>query len=342
MWAWLSLLVCAALGSASGPRSAFTQRIEPVDFVGTEYYITGGGGRGDSSTPDMLEDLRRGHEGLIVKLNDVSRAIKEDELKLNNVFYKLGRHDTDLEGVGNNVQRLTTSTGRIEAKLNKHAYNVEFLRRQVDGLQRNVEMEETVEIQVATVRSIINRLEDRLTDALARLGLVENTTKTLEKRSAPHYEDLHTPFMMAAAARPPTLTVYPAPQQETCRLDWEKVGLGCYWFGGEELTYPEAVAACVRHGGQLLTLPSPGTQLHLLLARLRENTVYWTSGTDSFSKGNWAFLMTAQPVMPLHWAPEEDSSSDSQHNHRCAGVSSHGLTKHWCTQRLPYVCHILS
>lgn len=50
---------------------------------------------------------------------------------------------------------------------------------------------------------------------------------------------------------------------------FEQVGQGCYWFGGEELTYTEAVAACLGHGSTLLTLPAPGTQLDLLLARLR-------------------------------------------------------------------------
>lgn len=31
---------------------------------------------GGSGSPSMLEDLRRGHEGLMVKLNDVTRALK--------------------------------------------------------------------------------------------------------------------------------------------------------------------------------------------------------------------------------------------------------------------------
>ncbi|XP_045597048.1 uncharacterized protein [Procambarus clarkii] len=337
MWMWPSLLLLAAVGTATGPRANFVHRFEPVDFNGADYYVNGGSG---GNTPAVLEDLRRGQEGLIVKISDVTKSLKEDELKLNNVFYKLGRHDTNIEDVVSDLDRLSTDSRRIEAKLNRHAFNVDFLRRRMEMLQHSSESEATMEVQVEAVRSIVNRLDDRLTDALARLGLVENTTKTLEKRSAPHYEDFHSPFLMAAAARPPTLTVYPSPQQETCRLDWEKVGLGCYWFGGEELTYPEGVAACVRHGGQLLTLPAPGTQLDLLLARLHDSTIYWTSGTDSFSKGDWTFLMTAQPVMPLHWAEGENSSS-SQPSHHCAGVTSSGLVKHKCTHRLPYVCHIL-
>lgn len=52
-----------------------------------------------------------------------------DELKLNNVFYKLGRHDTDLEGMDGNLRHLTESSRRIEAKLNKHAYSVSVLSR---------------------------------------------------------------------------------------------------------------------------------------------------------------------------------------------------------------------
>lgn len=336
--AWLSMLLWAAVGGATGPRSNFLQRLDPVDYTATDYYISGGTG---GSTPAVLEDLRRGQEGLNIKISDVTKALKEDELKLNNVFYKLGRHDTNLEEVGSDMERLSTETRRIEAKLNRHAFNVDFLRRRMEGLEQNSESGQTVEVQVAAVRAIVNRLDDRLTDALARLGLVENTTKTLEKRSAPYYEDFHDPFIMAAAVRPPTLTVYPSPKQESCRLDYEKVGLGCYWFGGDELTYPEAVAACVNHGGQLLTLPAPGTQLDLLIARLHQETVYWTSGTDTFSKGNWAFLMTAQPVMPLHWAQDEHASSSTQNNQHCASISSSGLSKRRCTHRLPYICHIL-
>lgn len=92
----------------------------------------------------------------------------------------------------------------------------------MDRLQGYVEAEERVESEVSAVRSIVNRLDDRLTDALARLGMVENTTRTLEKRSAPHYysssngglDDLLLP-----AVRPPTLTVYPLPRQGIGRAD---------------------------------------------------------------------------------------------------------------------------
>lgn len=99
---------------------------------------------------------------------------------------------------------------------------MDFLRRQVERLQGYVEAEERVESEVSAVRSIVNRLDDRLTDALARLGMVENTTRTLEKRSAPHYygnnngglDDLLLP-----AVRPPTLTVYPLPRQGTDIVD---------------------------------------------------------------------------------------------------------------------------
>lgn len=86
----------------------------------------------------------------------------------------------------------------------------------MEGIQRRSEGEAGVRVEVATVRSIIDRLDDRLTDALARLGLVENTTKTLEKRSAPGghpevvYSDDHL-GLIQAAERPPTLTVYPQP-----------------------------------------------------------------------------------------------------------------------------------
>ncbi len=62
---------------------------------------------------------------------------------------------------------------------------VDFLRRQMEVLQRQREGEAGVRVEVSTIRSLLDRLDDRLTDALARLGLVENTTKTLEKRSAP-------------------------------------------------------------------------------------------------------------------------------------------------------------
>lgn len=334
MRTWLGVLVWAVMASASD----FVQRLEPVDFMGTDYYLSGGSS-GTSSA--MLEDLQRGHEGIIIKLNEVTKSLKEDELKLNNIFYKLGRHETDLEGVSTNMQRLSTESRRTEAKLNKHAFNVDFLRRKVEVLQRDMEGKEQVEVQVAAVRAIMDRLDDRLTGALARLGLVENTTKTLEKRSAPHYENIPSSYFMNAADRPPTLTVYPESRQGTCKPEWEQVGHGCYWFGGEELTFPEAVASCVRHGGHLLTLTSPGTQLKLLLEHLQANTVYWTSGTDAFNRGNWVFMMTAQPVMPLHWVTSENSTSSSHHNHRCAGLSRQGLTKRGCTHRLPYICHIL-
>ncbi|KAK7043830.1 hypothetical protein SK128_020043, partial [Halocaridina rubra] len=206
----LCVLICSV--SATGPRSAFAQRLEPLDFADTEYFLTSSDNRGRSGIsgtgPAMMEDLRRGQEGLMVKLNDVTRSLKEDELKLNNIFYKLGRHDTDLEGVDNTLNHLSTSTKRIESKLNKHAFNVDFLRRRVEELRSSVEAEERVEVQIATARSLINRLEDRLTDALARLGTVENTTQTLEKRSVPHFDDFHT-STLALHSRPPTLAVYP-------------------------------------------------------------------------------------------------------------------------------------
>lgn len=51
-------------------------------------------------------------------------CVQEDEVKLNNVFYKLGRHDTNIEGVDTSVHRLAEDSRRIEAKLNKHAFNV--------------------------------------------------------------------------------------------------------------------------------------------------------------------------------------------------------------------------
>lgn len=94
---------------------------------------------------------------------------------------------------------------------------VDFLRRQVERLQGYVEAEERVESEVSAVRSIVNRLDDRLTDALARLGMVENTTRTLEKRSAPHYYSSSSngglDDLLLPAVRPPTLTVYPLPRQ---------------------------------------------------------------------------------------------------------------------------------
>ncbi|KAK4303622.1 hypothetical protein Pmani_024381 [Petrolisthes manimaculis] len=330
--------VVAVAVAAAGPPSEFTQRLDPIDFAGNNYLVSGGRRGGYT---DMLDDLQRGHEGLIVKLNDVIRALKEDEVKLNNVFYKLGSHDTNIQGVDNNVHRLADDSRRIEAKLNKHAFNVDFLRRQVERLQGSMEAEERVESEVSAVRSIVNRLDDRLTDALARLGMVENTTRTLEKRSAPHYYTGGLDDLMVPAIRPPTLTVYPLPRQaDTCKPKFEQVGQGCYWFGGEELTYTEAVAACLGHGSTLLTLPSPGTQLDLLLARLRPDTHYWTSGTDAFHRGDWAFLLTAQPVMPLHWASGENNTSPAPHRH-CAALSTHGLTKLHCTHRLPYICHTI-
>lgn len=70
------------------------------------------------------------------------------------------------------------------------------------------------------------------------------------------------------------------------------------------------------------------------------DTQYWTSGTDAFHRGDWAFLLTAQPVMPLHWAPGENNTSPAPHRH-CAALSAQGLAKMHCTHRLPYVCHIV-
>ncbi|XP_066940302.1 C-type lectin domain family 4 member F-like isoform X1 [Macrobrachium rosenbergii] len=346
MWLWIPCLfgLWVGLVASSGPRSAFVERLEPRDFSSTaEYFVSTGSSAlgGDlREGPAMMEDLRRGQEGLMIKLNDVTRSIKEDELKLNNIFYKLGRHDTDLEGVDSLLDRLSTSTKRIEAKLNKHAFNVDFLRRRVEEMKENIEAEQRVEVQVAATRSLINRLEDRLTDALARLGTVENTTQTLQKRSVPQYGPT-----LALHSRPPTLTVYPdrhtgiSDLTGECRVDWEQVGDGCYWFGGEELTYTEAISYCIRHGGYLLTLAPPGSQLSLLLNRLRSDIVYWTSGTDAFNKGSWEFLMTATPVMPLHWAIEVNSTA--HHNNHCAGLTPNGLIKRKCTHRLPYICHII-
>ncbi|MPC34505.1 hypothetical protein E2C01_027897 [Portunus trituberculatus] len=140
---------------------------------------------------------------------EVPQLAEEDALKLNNIFYKLGRHDTNLEDVDSNLHRLGDSSRRTEAKLNKHAYNVDFLRRRVEDLHGQWQGVAGVQMEMAAVRSITDRLDDRLTDAIARLGLVENTTKTLEKRSTPGHLDV-----FQAAERPPTLTVYPYPTRE--------------------------------------------------------------------------------------------------------------------------------
>ncbi|XP_045125066.1 uncharacterized protein LOC123512656 [Portunus trituberculatus] len=334
-WCTLLLLVVEVMGT--GPPSDFVGRLNALDFTDGNYYIMARDGMTAS-----LDDLQRGQDGLIIKLNNVIRTLKEDALKLNNIFYKLGRHDTNLEDVDSNLHRLGDSSRRTEAKLNKHAYNVDFLRRRVEDLHGQWQGVAGVQMEMAAVRSITDRLDDRLTDAIARLGLVENTTKTLEKRSTPGHLDV-----FQAAERPPTLTVYPYPTRDSCRLDFERVGSDCYWFGGEELTFTEATAACFGHGGSLLTLPSPGTQLTLLLNRLKKDTLYWTGGTDAFRHGYWVYLMTAQPVMPLHWAGENasnprsvDNQPDSDIQH-CAGLTSHGLTPRPCTQRHPYICHVM-
>ncbi|KAK8394226.1 hypothetical protein O3P69_006426 [Scylla paramamosain] len=287
-WCTLLLVVVEVMGT--GPPSDFVGRLTALDFTDGNYYMMGREG-----VTASLDDLQRGQDGLIVKLNNVIRTLK-----------------------------------------------VDFLRRRVEELHRQWQGEAGIQVEVAAVRSITDRLDDRLTDALARLGLVENTTKTLEKRSAPGHLGV-----FQAAERPPTLTVYPHPSRDSCRLDFERVGSDCYWFGGEELTFTEATAACLGHGGSLLTLPSPGTQLTLLLARLKKDTLYWTGGTDAFRHGYWVYLMTAQPVMPLHWAGGNESnprSVDSQpepDSHHCAGLTSQGLTARPCTQRHPYICHVM-
>lgn len=62
--------------------------------------------------------------GMLTVLCVLFVCVQEDEVKLNNVFYKLGRHDTNIEGVDTSVHRLADDSRRIEAKLNKHAFNV--------------------------------------------------------------------------------------------------------------------------------------------------------------------------------------------------------------------------
>ena len=50
--------------------------------------------------------------------------LQEDELKLNNVFYKLGRHDTDIQATTNDQIALRKTAQKLEAKLNKQSFNV--------------------------------------------------------------------------------------------------------------------------------------------------------------------------------------------------------------------------
>jgi len=52
---------------------------------------------------------------------------QEDELKLNNVFYKLGRHDTDIRKSNDMQISIRKSTQQLEAKLNKQSFNVRKL-----------------------------------------------------------------------------------------------------------------------------------------------------------------------------------------------------------------------
>ena len=49
---------------------------------------------------------------------------KEGELKLNNVFYKLGRHDTDIQSTTDVQLALKNTAQKLEAKIGKQSYNV--------------------------------------------------------------------------------------------------------------------------------------------------------------------------------------------------------------------------
>ncbi|CAL4063304.1 unnamed protein product, partial [Meganyctiphanes norvegica] len=322
-WTWLLAFGVVIVGQRQ-TSSKLNQIDSILDFTSNDLYPI----NNDNASPGVvMENLHRGHESLLIKLHELTKALKEDELKLNNVFYKLGRHDTDLEGVTDNVKQLGKTSRKIEAKLNKHAFNVEHLRRFVEGMKDSKNEETKNQLVIAQLQNTVSRLEERLAETLARLGAVENTTDKLYKRQAPNYNGPldHRPgeLLYLQAAKPPTLTIISNRNEGLCDKAWEPVGHGCYWFGGEQLTFAEAVAACVKRNGHLLTLPPVGRDLDLVIDRLKQGGKYWTSATDAFSPDHWEFLLTAQPVLPTHWFVEPSQNPKAKQN--CAAVSKDGL-----------------
>ncbi|XP_076057836.1 uncharacterized protein LOC143035127 [Oratosquilla oratoria] len=301
----------------------------------------------------VIENLHRGHDSLIVKLREVHDSLKDDELKLNNVFYKLGLHDTELKGLSSSARHMTSSTRRIEAKLNKHAFNVDFLRRNFKALEDRVEQEgkasdeEMNNLEVKTVR-----LEERLAEVLSRLSSLENSTESL-KREMRHGLGSQAklvesgPLVYYASQASPK-SIFPA-DQGVCASGWTRVGHLCYWIGREEVSYTEAVAQCTSKGGILLSLEHQqdtrdyDDHFKALKDHLRKESehgfMFFTSATDIFTPGKWSFLITGDSLPHKLWAKgvSSHSSNDSRH---CGVISNFGFLDVQCSQKYPAICQV--
>jgi len=297
----------------------------------------------------MLE-IRSIHEGLLVQMESLNKAIKDDQLKLNNVFYKLGRHDTDLATTTSAQIRLRDASKNLESKLNKHAFNVDFLRRHMTELKRSVETSSSTSARVSSLQETVKDLQTTLAQALYRTEMLENKTGTLkEPKQSPATEDKpknsssNDMFYSGASTSYYYLNTASASRSVCPELEgWSNVpGSGCWFLGVEKLPFLGAVAACVQKGGVLAMTGSRAKLPNVITDKLRDSpgARYWTSGTDAFTPGQWYFLYSGAAVTSHDWAPGIYGLPTIDLN--CAVLSKDGLEPQPCMLKYPYLCERL-
>lgn len=350
----------AAARSATLCLSLWSCLLEPS--TGQSHYYTVNRGTGirsrlpDHGTGGMLDTLQRGHEGLMVQLDALNTAIKEDELKLNNVFYKLGRHDTDIQSTTSVQISLKDTARKLETKLNKQAYNVDFLRRHVSDLMRGVEKSSSIAASVTALQTTVSTLQQSLAEALYRTSQLENKTAVLQEAGPRAVGARIDDKNIYYASRSPKTTYYYLDADAIEGVCDESNGWvstpegGCWWMGdtSDVTTFAGAVAACGSRGAVLAQVPNSKEDWPSLLnskldGNIENRAVYWTSGTSAFSPGNWVYLFSGAQIPTEHWTngSPSDAHTFGSNTRHCAAMTPSGLVAASCTMRYAYVCEKL-
>ncbi|KAF2351720.1 C-type lectin fold [Trinorchestia longiramus] len=298
----------------------------------------------------LLDSLQRGQEGLLAQLEQLSNAIKEDELKLNNVFYKLGRHDTDISSTTSQQVSLQNTARKLENKLNRQSFNMEFLRRHVTELKKGVDTGTTTTSTVGALQLTVDSLQKALVQALYRTEQLENKTRLLER-------NLHSSNAVADidenniyyASRSPKTTYYYLDSEALEGVCDESSGWvsvtngGCWWVSTTTASFAQAVAGCAKQGGMLAQLPMDDRDWPVPVKRkftdLGTQTLHWTCGTSVFDGKTWEYLFSGSGIPSEHWTDGfAPTSSVSRH---CAAMSPSGLMAVSCAMRNHFVCEKL-
>ncbi|XP_018013352.1 uncharacterized protein LOC108670393 [Hyalella azteca] len=303
-------------------------------------------------TDSLLDSLQRGHEGLLAQLEELSKAIKEDELKLNNVFYKLGRHDTDILSTTSQQMSLQNTARKLENKLNKQSFNMDFLRRHVSELKSGVDTSTATATTVNALKLSVDSLQKSLALALFRTEQLENKTKLMERElrtgTQVYGADVDEKNIYYASRSPKTTYYYLDSDALEGVCDesggWVSVASGgCWLVVSDAVSFLEAVAGCAKKGAVLAQLPLDDrdwpAQVKRKFTEPSSNSMHWTSGTSVFSPDAWVYLFSGSAIPGEHWTDGfAPTNSASRH---CAVMATTGLMAVSCSMKNAYVCEKL-